>query len=292
MTAVEPLLALAVAAIFLAGGIVKGALGFGLPLVTIAVLPFLVPVEAAIGLNALVLVVVNALQAWRYWVPGAIWRLAAPVIAGLVVAIPVGVALASAIPPRALLGLLGLFVMGFALYGLAQAWRAGRAPEGATDGATDGAADGAPDGATTTAGAGAAAGAAAGAGAGPAVRAPRAGAGFATGIAGGVVGALTSAPGPIFVMYFTALRLERAAFMGVLGLVMGLVGVVLLGSLAVAGAPVGQNGVLALAAVPPAFAGFWTGGRLGARFSIQGFRIAVLSLLTVLGSIMLYRAIG
>ncbi|MEM8552186.1 MAG: hypothetical protein AAGF45_07360, partial [Pseudomonadota bacterium] len=69
--------------------------------------------------------------------------LAAPVIAGLVVAIPVGVALASAIPPRALLGLLGLFVMGFALYGLAQAWRAGRAPEGATDGATDGAADGA-----------------------------------------------------------------------------------------------------------------------------------------------------
>ena len=118
MPAFDPLALLAVLAAFRFGGVVKGAMGFGLPLVTIAILPFLMEVETALAVNAVVLAATNIYQVMR----SGRWRegmtIAAPVMAGLVVATPLGAALATAMPRAVLLGLLGGFIVAFALQGL------------------------------------------------------------------------------------------------------------------------------------------------------------------------------
>ncbi|MEM6945172.1 MAG: TSUP family transporter, partial [Pseudomonadota bacterium] len=114
---------------------------------------------------------------------------------------------------------------------------------------------------------------------------------FGVGVAGGLVGAFTSTPGPIFVMHFTAARLERPLFMATLGLLMGAVGAALALSLAVAGVFDAERSMLALAALPTSFAGFWLGDRIGQRFSIEGFRKGVLILLCLLGAAMIQRAL-
>ncbi|MEM6354473.1 MAG: TSUP family transporter, partial [Pseudomonadota bacterium] len=103
---------LLIAVIFLAGGMVKGALGFGLPLVTIAVLPFFLAVEAALAVNSIVLVAVNALQFWQAGAWAAATRLAGPMLVGVALATPLGTAFATQLPRSVLVGLLGVFIMG------------------------------------------------------------------------------------------------------------------------------------------------------------------------------------
>lgn len=242
----------AIAAVFVFGGMVKGALGFGLPLVTIAVLPFLVPVEVALALNSVVLVGVNAVQAAQFWQGAVILRLAAPVAAGIAVATPLATVAAVGLPRPVVVAALGVFITVFALRGLLPSRRTA---------------------VTET-------------------RRPAPWRGVLAGLAGGVVGALTSAPGPVFVMHYTALRLERAAFMAVLGLVMGGVGIFLAASLAVAGVLTAERFVLSLGILPAAFLGFWLGGQIGRRFSIEGFRRAVLCLLLCLGAAMIWRSLS
>ncbi|MEO1776964.1 MAG: sulfite exporter TauE/SafE family protein [Pseudomonadota bacterium] len=246
----------AAALVFLAGGIIKGAFGFGLPLVTIAILPFLVPVEMALALNAVVLLVVNAVQAWQYRAGGAVGALALPVMAGMVTAIPIVTTLAIGLPPPVVLGVLGAFVICFSLLELRP-----RAKAMAT---------GAGDGAQVL----------------PLWR------GLGVGLIGGGVAALTSAPGPIFVMHLAALRLPRPRFMSVLGVLMCTAGLFLASSLAVAGVLTASRGVMALTLLPTAFLGFWIGGRLAQRFSVEGFRRAVLVVLLVLGATMIHRALS
>ncbi|MEM7498249.1 MAG: sulfite exporter TauE/SafE family protein [Pseudomonadota bacterium] len=242
-----------VALIFLGGGVVKGALGFGLPLVTIAVLPFFLPVEAALAVNAIVLVAVNALQFWQagQWGPAA--RLAGPMLIGVAVATPLGTAFATQMPRSLLVGLLGAFIIGFALLQLLGLPRTavGEPP-----------------------------------------RRPTPGRGLGAGLAGGLVGALTSSPGPIFVMHFAASRLERPLFMATLGLLMAAVGSMLALSLAVAGAFEAPHAWLAATALPASFAGFWLGDRLGRRLSVAIFRKGVLILLCLLGAAMIQRALS
>ncbi|MEM6679818.1 MAG: sulfite exporter TauE/SafE family protein [Pseudomonadota bacterium] len=252
MPALDPMMLIAVAAIFVGGGIVKGAMGFGLPLVTIAILPFFLPVEAALAVNALVLLVTNLYQLHqsRSWRPA--FQLAAPMLVGLVIATPLGAVLATQAPRTLVLGLLGALIITFSTLQLAGLPRPAEGTPSQTPGRLRG---------------------------------------FAIGIAAGIVGALTSAPGPVFVMHFAAQRLARPLFMGTLGLLMGCVGAVLALSLAAAGVFDENRLLLALVAMPAAFAGFALGDRLGRRFSVEGFRKAVLVLLCLLGAAMIQRAL-
>jgi len=107
-----------VIAVFVLGGAVKGALGFGLPLTTMAILPFLVPVEAALAINVLMLFFTNIAQLIQI---GRIRETTAafgPVLWGIVLGVPAGAALVSVFSENALLGSLGVMVLLFSLMSL------------------------------------------------------------------------------------------------------------------------------------------------------------------------------
>lgn len=67
------------AGIFFLAGVVKGGIGFGLPLVSVSLIAIFFPVELALAVNAVLLIVTNAMQFWmqhmmvetlrRFWVP-------------------------------------------------------------------------------------------------------------------------------------------------------------------------------------------------------------------------------
>ena len=103
----------AVLAIYCGAGVIKGAVGFGLPVTAAALLPFVVPVEMALGLNAIVIIYTNLLQVrlGRAYRDGllAAW----PIMAGMVVAVPIGAYFAAGLDGRNLLMLLGVFVLIF-----------------------------------------------------------------------------------------------------------------------------------------------------------------------------------
>ncbi|HAN80893.1 MAG TPA: hypothetical protein DCQ47_05515, partial [Gammaproteobacteria bacterium] len=51
--------------VFVIGGICKGALGFGLPFVTVSIVPLFAPLEVVLALNAVVLPISNFVQFTR-----------------------------------------------------------------------------------------------------------------------------------------------------------------------------------------------------------------------------------
>ncbi|MEO1275591.1 MAG: sulfite exporter TauE/SafE family protein [Pseudomonadota bacterium] len=103
-------------AVFFIGGVVKGGLGFGLPLVSISLLPLLLPIELALAINALILPGLNAWQArqsgrfkevlQRFW----------PLALTLTLMLPVGVWLGAGLQLGTLTLFLGIFVMAFTLF--------------------------------------------------------------------------------------------------------------------------------------------------------------------------------
>lgn len=101
------------AAVYFLGGVVKGGLGFGMPLVTMSLLPLFLPVELAIAINAVLLPFINVVQIVQSGGPVAPIRRFWPLIAVLVVTMPFGVALGTAIEPAVLALALGLTVVGF-----------------------------------------------------------------------------------------------------------------------------------------------------------------------------------
>lgn len=106
---------LAILLVFFVAGIAKGGLGFGLPLVTISVLPLFAPIDYALAINSVVLPLTNIYQYGRSGLAGATLRRFWPVLAGLALGAPVGgVFVASAEPERLTLAL-GLFVAAFAV---------------------------------------------------------------------------------------------------------------------------------------------------------------------------------
>lgn len=110
---------LAVALIFVFGGITKGALGFGLPLMTMAMLPFVIPVQAALAINAVVLPLTNVIQFVQARQMAPTIRRFYPVLAGVVVGVPLGAALVSVVSENALTAALGGFVVFFSVLSLA-----------------------------------------------------------------------------------------------------------------------------------------------------------------------------
>jgi len=105
----------AVLAIFVFGGVVKGGLGFGLPLATISILPLVVPVEMALAINTVVQPVTNVSQlvgsrrvretAARFW----------PMGIALALGVAFGAAMLSGLSADRILLILGLFVMLFSV---------------------------------------------------------------------------------------------------------------------------------------------------------------------------------
>ncbi|MEM9060588.1 MAG: sulfite exporter TauE/SafE family protein [Pseudomonadota bacterium] len=114
---------------FLAG-LVKGAMGFGLPIVAIALLPLFVPVDTALALNAIVVIATNVnqiVQGGRYR-EGAL--VAWPLVLGMLIAIPPTAILAAGLSADTLLLIVGVAVLIFIAISLLnpalevpQAWR-------------------------------------------------------------------------------------------------------------------------------------------------------------------------
>jgi uncharacterized membrane protein YfcA len=103
-----PLLAAGMA--LLAGGVVKGVIGVGTPLVVLPVLVLFHDVKESVQLLALPLFLSNILQAWQGHGTSEVFRRVAPVVAGLAAGIVVGVSLAGTLPDAALLVVAGVFV--------------------------------------------------------------------------------------------------------------------------------------------------------------------------------------
>ena len=230
----------AVLLVYLTAGTVKGALGFGLPLIAGAVLPQLVPLPLVLAINAVILPITNTVQFARAGdtagVAGRHW----PVLLGLALAVPLGALVVARADPRWVMLLFGLFItLAAALSWAVPDWRIPRGANGS--------------------------------------------AGLATGLAGGLVAALTTAPGPLFVIYLVGRGVERAERMGALGLFLLASGLLVAGSFWSLGVLDGARAFLALVCLVPALGGMWLGDRLAGRVPAARLRAVVLLVLVVLG---------
>ncbi len=117
---IDPASAGLVAAIFVLGGIVKGAMGFGLPLTTMALMPFFLPVDVALAINVLVLFLTNIAQFVQMGDMRHSIRRFAPVLWGIVIGVVLGSLLVSSVSDQALLLTLGSVVVGFTILSLAK----------------------------------------------------------------------------------------------------------------------------------------------------------------------------
>lgn len=238
-----------VLAVFFVGGVIKGALGFGLPLVTMSVLPLLVPVPLALAINAVVLPCANVSQFVGARLAGPTLARFWPVIIGVVAGVPLGTLLLRAMDERVMLLLLGSLVIGFSAMTLSA----------------------------------------------PRLRIParlERSTGVGVGVAAGVVGALTTANGPVLVMYLVGLGVERRLFVSTLGLLFVISGVLIAGLFATIGVLDLDGLLLALLCLAPAMAGMWGGNRFGQRMSSERFRSAILATLTLLGANLIWRALA
>lgn len=244
-----PLLALGLAATFMLGGIAKGALGFGMPLVTISILPFLIPVDLALAINAVLLPFTNVAQFVRSGPMMTTVRRFWPLLTGMIVGIGAGALFITMVDPRSLTLLLGLFVMGFV--GLSVLKPQFHVP------AT--------------------------------VERPTA---WGVGLASGVVGSLTTANGPLLVMYLVGLNLSRPLFLSALSMLFLVLGVMLSVSYYAIGVLTGGRIAIALACLVPALGGMALGNWLAGKIPAEKFRQAILAVLLILGANMVWRALG
>ncbi len=107
--------AVGLAAAFLIGGIIKGAMGFGLPLVTISMLPNFLPVEFALAINAATMVFTNLAQFLQAGFLAQTFMRFWPMILGISAGALGGAFLVSSANEVALGLALGLLVMAFAI---------------------------------------------------------------------------------------------------------------------------------------------------------------------------------
>jgi uncharacterized protein len=236
-------------AIYLAAGVVKGALGFGLPTVAITILPFLIPIEQALALNALVIAVTNMQQILQAGAAREGFAAGWPMMLGMALMVPVGASFAVGISPAVLMTILGCFVLLFVLMSFLR----------------------------------------------PHLRIPRGRerpVGFGMGLLSGFVGALTSSPGAIFVMYVVSLHLPRPAYMAALGFIMTMFGLVVTASYVWVGIVRWEHVPAGLIATIPGVIGGYLGNVLGKRIGVDTFRRIVLVLLAVLAVMMIERAVG
>lgn len=237
-------------AVFVVGGMVKGALGFGLPLTTVAILPLVVPVELALTINAMLLPFTNLtqfLRARRMRETFVRFRL---VMAGVLLGVPVGTLFITVVNDGVLMFALGLFVVLFIAVSVFH-------PHFAV----------------------------------PSRREREIG--LFTGIVAGVVGALTSANGPVFVMYLVGLKIERSLFVSALGLLFITSGILITSSFLATGVMDVHRFLFLPICLPAALAGMWIGNVIAHRLPTRAFRGLVLGVLCLLGvNLMVHAAIA
>ena len=105
-------------AIFLIAGSVKGVLGFGLPLITMSLLPFFIPVELAIVLSALVQPATNIGQLISTGGARHAFETTWPILLALIPSVALGAWFLSELEGNLHLFILGLTLIGFAIYSL------------------------------------------------------------------------------------------------------------------------------------------------------------------------------
>jgi uncharacterized membrane protein YfcA len=230
-----------VALAFFAGAFIKGALGFGMPLLTMAVIPLVAPVGVALALNAVLAFALNVAQTAEAGLARAALRRFWPVVAMLGPGVAVGAALVSVVDEATMRLLLGATVLGFVAL------------------SATGAALSIPPERERLAG-------------------------LATGAIAGLVGGLTTANGPILLMYLVGLNLERPMFRAALGLLFLATALFAGIGFAAVGVLDGPRALLALICLAPAAAGTWAGMRLGRRLPQKAFRAAVMTGLGVIGA--------
>ncbi|MDJ0612786.1 MAG: sulfite exporter TauE/SafE family protein [Rhizobiaceae bacterium] len=104
--------------IYLLAGLVKGVMGFGLPIITMSLLPFFVSIETAIVLSAIVQPATNVFQFYlaKHW--SEAFTLAKPVLIALVPGVVLGAWLLSLVSSSVLLVLAGMTITLHSLYQL------------------------------------------------------------------------------------------------------------------------------------------------------------------------------
>ena len=115
---ITPADAALVTAVFVLGGMVKGAMGFGMPLTTMAILPFFVPVDVALAVNVVVLFLTNIAQFLQMGQMRETATRFAPVLWGIVIGVPLGTAMVSSFSDEFLLLALGAVVVTFSVLSL------------------------------------------------------------------------------------------------------------------------------------------------------------------------------
>lgn len=114
----EPMMLIAVSAVFLLAGVVKGVIGFGLPTIVLALLTVIIDLHSAI---ALVLVPSLATNIWQAFAGGhgkLLWKRLWPFLCTAAITIQVGAAVLTRVAPPALSALLGGLLVTYALFSL------------------------------------------------------------------------------------------------------------------------------------------------------------------------------
>ncbi len=104
--------------IFYVAGCVKGVLGFGLPLITMSLLPFVIPVELAIVLSALVQPATNIGQLISTGGAKKALQSTWPVLLALVPSVAIGAWFLKELEGNSHLFILGLTLTGFSIYSI------------------------------------------------------------------------------------------------------------------------------------------------------------------------------
>jgi uncharacterized membrane protein YfcA len=99
--------------VFVLGGTAKGALGFGLPFVTVSITPLFAPLDVALAVNAVVLPISNFLQFTQSGLIKPTLERYRMVVIGILVGAPIGAYLLSAMDIHIIELILGIFVMCF-----------------------------------------------------------------------------------------------------------------------------------------------------------------------------------
>lgn len=114
------LVVVGVALAFFVGGIIKGAVGFGLPMVTVPLLVMIVDVRVGLALMTVVILATNFYQTFEGGLPGTMFRAYWWIFLAMAAGFAVGGALIVRLDPSLLVGFLGVVVAFFAAWSLAR----------------------------------------------------------------------------------------------------------------------------------------------------------------------------
>ena len=246
----DPMQWLAVMVTLVAAGAVKGAIGFGLPLVAVSVLSNIIEVRLALALMIIPIVVSNlwlGVQGGRF---GAILAQHWPLVLAVGAGIFVGAWLIVGIDSRILLALVGVVVV---LFALVEYFKPG----------TD-----------------------------KPLPAPlQRPVGVIAGLLSGVLGGITTAYGPVLLIYLTSLRMPKEVFVSTVGTIWFFASMFLVVAFSAVKILTPQTALLSTAALLPVFAGLYLGRRLRGRVDQRTFQRITLAALMLLGLNLLRRAL-